>query len=376
MGRRGSNPKAFELREGDRERLEALVDGPTTENRLAMRARTILLAADGVQPADIAERISMTRAFVGKWKDRYRKLGFAGLEDGERTGRPRTVTDELVAEVIKTTLETQPKGATHWSTRDLATKVGVSPSSVGRIWRAFSIKPHRSETFQISTDPEFVEKVHDVVGLYLNPPTNAAVFCVDEKTQVQALNRTQPILPTRPGMVERRTPEYRRHGTTDLFAALDVLSSRVIAKCYQRHSSDDFIDFLRMIDASVEDGREIHVILDNLSAHKSVKVKAFLARHPRIHLHFIPTHSSWLNLVESWFSVLTTKQLQRGAHTSVPQLQRAIYDFVEAHNDEPRPFRWTKTAEQILERTARYCGSVLAAHADGTNDPRTSGTGD
>lgn len=376
MARRGRKPLAFELRDGDRRRLAQLVAAPSTANLIAVRARTVLLSADGMQPADVAKTVGMTRAFVGKWKRRYATLGMAGLEDSPRSGRPRTLTDERVAQVIKTTLEVKPKGATHWSTRDLAKTAGISASSIGRIWRSFAIQPHRAETFQLSTDPEFVDKVHDVVGLYLNPPTNAAVFCVDEKTQVQALNRTQAILPTRPGMVERRTPEYRRHGTTDLFAALEYGSSRVIAKCYQRHRSQEFIAFLRLIDSEVPQGQEIHAILDNHSAHKSMETRAYLARHPRIHLHFVPTHSSWLNLVEGWFGILTTKQLRRGAHTSVPELQHAIYEFRDAHNENPRPFKWRRTAEEILERTARFCGAVLDAHAPGRNGKRTSDPGD
>lgn len=362
MARRGRKPNPFELHDGDEARLRALVESPTVDNRLAVRARIVLLSAEGLQPIDVADRLEVSEGVVAKWKKRYRKVGYDGLGDAPRPGRPRTITDEKVAEVVQLTLEEKPKGATHWSTRDLAKRTGLNQTRVSRIWRAFSLRPHLAEKFQISTDPQFVDKVHDIVGLYLHPPANSVVFSIDEKTQVQALNRTQAILPTRPGMVERRTPEYRRHGTTDLFAALNVATSKVIARCKHRHRSKEFIEFLREVDASVEPGLDIHAIVDNASAHKSVETKAFLARHPRIHLHFTPTHASWLNLVEGYFGVLTVKMLQRGAHTSVPQLEAAIYAFNDAHNESDRAFRWVKTPEMILERVAKYCGSVLEAH--------------
>jgi len=371
MARRGAKPKPFSLGEGDEARLTALVGGPTVDNRVAQRARILLLSAKGVQPVDVAQRLGVSKQLVGKWKDRYRKLGVSGLEDAQRSGRPSSITDEKVAEVVQLTLEEKPVGATHWSTRDLAKRTGLNQTRVSRIWRTFSLKPHLSETYQISADPDFVEKVHDVVGLYLHPPANSVVFSIDEKTQVQALNRTQAILPTRPGMVERRTPEYRRHGTTDLFAALNVANSKVIASCKHRHRSHEFTAFLREVDASVEPGLDIHAIVDNHSAHKSVETKAFLARHPRIHLHFTPTHASWLNMVEGWFGVLTVKALQRGAHTSVPQLEAAIYSFTDAHNESGRAFKWVRTSEEILERVAKHCGAVLDAHGSTANSKRT-----
>lgn len=362
MARRGRKPNPFALNDGDEARLREIAASPKVDNRVAVRARLLLLSAEGLQPVEVAERLAVSEALVAKWKDRYRALGINGLDDAPRSGRPRNIADEKVAEVVRLTLEEKPKGATHWSTRDLAKRTGLNQTRISRILRAFSVRPHLAETFQISSDPQFVEKVHDVVGLYLHPPANSVVFSIDEKTQVQALNRTQPILPTRPGMIERRTPEYRRHGTTDLFAALNVATSKVLARCKHRHRSKEFIEFMREVEASVEPGLEIHAIVDNHSAHKSVETKAFLARHPRIHLHFTPTHSSWLNLVEGYFAVLTVKMLQRGAHTSVPQLEAAIYEFNDAHNESDRAFRWVKTAEQILERVARYCGSVLEAH--------------
>jgi transposase len=270
VARRGSKPKPFGLNEGDEVRLRGVVDTPTVDNRLAQRARILLLSASGVQPADVAERLGVSKALVGKWKRRYRELGFAGLGDAPRTGRPTNITDEKVADVVRLTLEEKPKGATHWSTRDLAKRTGLNQTRVSRIWRAFSIRPHLAEKFQLSTDPQFIEKVRDVVGLYLTPPANSVVFSIDEKTQVQALNRTQAILPTRPGMVERRTPEYRRHGTTDLFAALNVASGKVISTCKHRHRSREFTSFLDEVEESVEPGLDIHCIVDNHSAHKSV----------------------------------------------------------------------------------------------------------
>lgn len=376
MARRGRKPDPFVLLEGDEARLRELVSRPKLDNRVAQRARILLLSAQGMQPVEVAERLGLSAATVAKWKNRYREVGYNGLDDGPRTGRPTNITDEKVAEVVRLTLEEKPKGATHWSTRDLAKRTGLNQTRVSRIWRTFSIRPHLAEKFQISTDPQFVEKVHDVVGLYLNPPVNSVVFSIDEKTQVQALNRTQAILPTRPGMVERRTPEYRRHGTTDLFAALNVATGKVIATCKRRHRSREFIAFLREVDQSVEAGLDIHCIVDNHSAHKSVETKAFLARHPRIHLHFTPTHASWLNLVEGYFGVLTVKALQRGAHTSVPQLEAAIYAFNDEHNVSGRTFRWVKTAEEVLERVAKFCGSVLGAHGSAPNTNRTSDSPD
>jgi transposase len=376
MAHRGRKPDAFELVDGDEVRLRALTEGPTVDNRVAVRARILLLSAAGMQPVDVAKRLEVSTGMVAKWKVRYRTVGFDGLSDAPRSGRPSNIMDEAVAEVVRLTLEEKPKGATHWSTRDLAKRTGLNQTRVSRIWRTFSIRPHMAEKFQISTDPLFIEKVHDVVGLYLNPPANSVVFSIDEKTQVQALNRTQAILPTRPGMVERRTPEYRRHGTTDLFAALNVATSKVIARCMHRHRSQEFIAFLRDVERSVEPGLAIHCIVDNHSAHKSVATKAFLARHPRVHLHFTPTHASWLNLVEGYFGVLTVKALQRSAHTSVPQLEAAIYAFNDAHNESDRAFRWVKSAEEVLERVARYCGSVLDAHAQPNKSNRTSDSPD
>lgn len=359
MARTGRPPKPVPLSAEDRERLEALLRRGKTEHRIATRARIVLALADGGTLRGVAEAVGVAPPVVTKWKRRFLELGVDGLVDDDRPGRPRTVTDEKVHAVIVKTLEEMPKGASRWSTRDMAKAAGLSQSMVSRIWRAFGLKPHRSETFQLSTDPAFVEKVHDVVGLYLCPPNNAIVLSVDEKSQIQALSRTQPLLPFRPGQLERRTPEYRRHGTTTLFAALDVATGRVITDMHKRHRTEEFIKFLRLVDKEVDPALDIHVIADNYATHKSPRTKSFLVRNPRFHMHFIPTHSSWLNQVEGWFSSLTEKQLKRGSHTSVAQLEAAIREFVDAHNADPRPFRWVKTAEEILANVVRFCTETL-----------------
>jgi transposase len=324
--------------------------------------RVLLASADGGSQEAIAAKLGCHRTTVGKWQRRWIEDGLDGLCDAPRPGRPRTVTDEKVEQVVALTLETTPKGATHWSTRDMAEKIGVSKDSVARIWRAFGLKPHRSETFQLSNDPFFVDKVRDVVGLYMDPPTNAVVLSVDEKSQIQALNRTQPLLPMRPGQLERGTPEYQRNGTTTLFAALDVATGNVIGKCYPRHRAVEFVKFLRIIDRAVPEDLDIHVIVDNYATHKAPPVKAFLTKRSRFRFHFTPTHASWLNQVECFFSILTRRQLQRSSHHTVGQLEKAIYEFLEVHNENPAPFRWTKSADQILDSLARFCGAVLQAH--------------
>lgn len=346
----------------EREALEALCRRTTIEARTVQRARIILLSADGHTLVEIKEKVGCSMATVAKWRKRWFTEGFEGLCDAPRPGRPRTVTDEKVEEVVALTLETTPKGATHWSTRDMAEKVGVSKDSVARIWRAFGLKPHRSETFQLSTDQFFVDKVRDIVGLYMDPPTNAVVLSVDEKSQIQALNRTQPLLPMRPGQLERGTPEYRRNGTTTLFAALDVATGNVIGKCYPRHRAVEFVKFLRVIDRAVPKELDIHIIVDNYATHKAPPVKAFLSKRPRFHFHFTPTHASWLNQVECFFSILTRRQLKRSSHHTVRELEQAIYEFLDAHNEDPRPFRWTKSADEILDSLARFCGAVLDTH--------------
>ena len=306
----GRPPVKIELTDEERAELEAIVRRRKAEVRASQRARIVLLASQGLAGHVIAESVGCTPAVVSKWRSRFLKYRMDGLGDAPRSGAPRTVTDEKVEQVIVLTLESRPRGATHWSTREMAKEAGVSRQTVSEIWRAFGLKPHRTETFQLSTDPLFVDKVRDVVGLYLNPPDNALVLSVDEKSQIQALNRTQPLLPMRPGQLERRTPEYRRNGTTTLFAALDTATGKVIGGFHPRHRAAEFVKFLRLIDRSTDESLELHLILDNYATHKAPAVKEFLRRHPRFHLHFIPTHSSWLNQVEAFFATLTERQIK------------------------------------------------------------------
>jgi transposase len=284
-----------------------------------------------------------------------------GLFDEPRPGAPRRIQDDQVEAVIVRTLESRPRGATHWSTRTMAKASGLSQSSVSRIWRAFALQPHRSETFKLSTDPLFIEKVRDIVGLYLNPPDRAMVLCVDEKSQIQALDRTQPLLPLRPGQAERRSHDYVRHGTTSLFAALDVKSGRVIGECHARHRALEFRKFLDTIDGNVPPSLDVHLILDNYGTHKTPAIHRWLARHPRFHVHFTPTSASWLNLVERWFAELTNKQIRRGSHRSTRALKQAIQEFLDVHTEAPNPFIWTKTADQILETLANFCQRISAS---------------
>ena len=291
----------------------------------------------------------------GKWRRRFLKERIEGLSDEPRSGRPRTLTDDQVAKVVERTLSATPADATHWSLRSMAEESGLSHTTIWRIWGAFGLQPHRSETFKLSSDPHFVDKVRDIVGLYLSPPDRALVLCVDEKSQIQALDRTQPVLPMLPGIPERRTHDYKRHGTTSLFAALDVATGFVIGKCYRRHRAREFLDFLKEIDRCVPEGLDIHVVMDNYATHKTAAVKAWLARRPHWHVHFTPTSASWINQVERWFAELTRKQLQRGVHTSTRQLEADIRAFIEKHNEDPKPFRWTKSADDILAAVKRFC---------------------
>jgi len=374
MARRGRKSSGLELSSEERAALEGMLKKATLPQAIATRARIVLMSAEGLSPADIVERLPCSKPNVGKWKRRFRDGGVEGLYDLPRPGAPRKVVDAKVEEVVKLTLETSPKGATHWSTRAMAKRAGVSQASVSRIWRVFGLKPHRAETFQLSTDPYFVEKVRDVVGLYLDPPSSAMVLSVDEKSQIQALNRTQPMLPMRPGQLERRTPEYARNGTTSLFAALDVATGRVVGRCYRRHRTEEFVKFLRLIDRSVDRKLDLHLVLDNYATHKAPPVKAFLSRHPRFHLHFTPTHASWLNQVEGLFAILTNRQIKRGSHYSVPELESAIQEFIDAHNEDPKPFRWVKTADEILDSLARYCGDLI--EGERANAIRTSDSPD
>jgi transposase len=363
MRRRGRRATPIELSEEQRIELERLARRKQQARGPAFRARVILMLAAGAVGREIEQRLRTTNVTICSLRKRFLKGGIDALFDEARPGTPRKIDDERVERVIVETLERQPDGATHWSTRMMAKKLGLSQSAVSRIWRAFGLKPHRASTYTLSKDPLFVEKVRDVVGLYLSPPDRALVLSVDEKSQIQALNRTQPILPLRPATIERRSADYERHGTTSLFAALDVKSGKVIGRCYPRHRAKEFRDFLDVIEAAVATDQEVHLILDNYSTHKAPIVHRWLLKHPRFHLHFIPTHSSWLNLVERWFALLTQRQIKRGAHTSVRQLQAAIEEFLKVSNSAPKPFVWTKTADQILEKVARYAADTLRAHA-------------
>lgn len=358
VGRRG--PRAVEVTLTDDERgvLEGWSRRRSSAQGLAVRARIVLGAADGESNSGLAERLGLTRMTVAKWRGRFVAERVDGLLDEPRPGRPRTVSDEKVEEVVVKTLESAPKDATHWSTRSMAAEVGLSQSAVSRIWRAFGLQPHRVESFKLSTDPLFVDKVRDVVGLYLDPPERALVLCVDEKSQIQALDRSQPILPMLPGVPQRATHDYKRSGTSSLFAALDIASGKVIGSLHARHRAIEFKKFLRQIDAAVPAELDVHLVLDNYTTHKTKAVQRWLLAHPRFHLHFTPTGASWLNLVERWFAELTNKKLRRGAHRSVRELNTDIRNWIEHWNENPRPYVWTKTAEQILDSLSRYCQRI------------------
>jgi transposase len=352
--RRGRPKTPLTVSNEEREVLERYVRRGTTAQNLVLRARIVLCCAEGQDNNVVARQLRTSTQTVGKWRQRFLRDRLDGLLDEPRPGVPRTITDEQVEAVIVETLESTPKGATHWSTRQMAKKAGLSQSSISRIWRAFGLQPHRVDNFQLSKDPLLVEKVRDIVGLYMSPPDSALVLCVDEKSQIQALDRTQPLLPMRPGQAERRTHDYARHGTTTLFAALDVLTGKVIGECFPRHRAIEFRKFLDQIDSAVPVDLDVHLILDNYATHKTPIIKNWLAKRPRYHLHFTPTHGSWLNLVERWFGILTERQIKRGAHRSVAALKTAIKAFLVAHNEDPKPFTWTKSADEILASIARF----------------------
>jgi transposase len=349
---------AIELSDRERAQLEAWTRRRTSAQALAQRSRIVLLAADGLKNTEIAERLGINRAMAAKWRARFAAHRLDGLTDEPRPGRPRTITDEQVDAVITKTLESTPKDATHWSTRSMAKEAGLTQTAVSRIWRAFGLQPHRQDTFKLSKDPLFVDKVHDVVGLYLNPPERAVVLCVDEKSQIQALDRTAPVLPMLPGTPQRATHDYRRAGTSSLYAALDLTTGKVIGRLHSRHRAIEFKQFLQTIDREVPDELVVHMVLDNSSTHKTPAIQRWLAAHPRFVLHFTPTSSSWLNLVERWFGELTRKLLRRGTHRSVRQLNADIRDWIETWNEDPKPFVWTKTADQILDSIRRYCDRI------------------
>jgi transposase len=353
-----SSVVSIELTDAEREQLESWSRRSTTAQALAQRSRIVLLVADGRRTGEIAQQLGVHRNTVAKWRRRFASERLDGLVDEPRPGQPRTITDADVDEVITRTLESAPKDATHWSTRSMAREVGLTQSAVHRIWRAFGLQPHRAETFKLSRDPQFVAKVRDIVGLYLNPPERAVVLCVDEKSQIQALDRTQPILPMQPGLPERATHDYKRHGTSSLYAALDVSTGTVIGSLHARHRAIEGLQELLELDREVPADLDVHVILDNSSTHKTPAIRKWLTAHPRFVLHFTPTSSSWLNLVERWFAELTNKKLRRGAHRSVAQLNADIRAWMKTWNDDPRPYVWTKTADQILTKADRKTTSV------------------
>jgi transposase len=356
MGR----PKVeISLSEDEREQLERWSRRPKTAQALAQRARIVLACADGDANDKVARHLKITAQTVGKWRSRFVSHRLEGLLDEPRVGAPRKILDADVERVLTLTLESRPKDATQWSTRSMAQASGLTQTAVSRVWRAFALQPHRTETFKLSKDPQFIEKVRDIVGLYMNPPTRALVLCVDEKSQIQALDRTQPIFPMRPGQAERRTHDYARYGTTSLFAALDLVSGNVIGECHRRHRSIEFRHFLDTIEAAVPADMDVHLVLDNYGTHKSPTIRRWLAKRPRFTLHFTPTSASWMNLVERFFATLTEKQIRRGTFRSTQQLESAIKNYLRLYNEDPRPFVWHKTADEILESVGRFCQRTL-----------------
>jgi transposase len=351
------------LSEAEKDFLEKLSAKRTAPAAEVKRARSILLMGQGLSNKVISRQVGFCAATVGSLRWRFHQLRLEGLSDLPRSGPPRKIGDDQIEILIEKTLHSKPKGATHWSTRKMAKKMGISRDSVSRIWRAFGLKPHRADSFQISSDPHYVDKVRDVVGLYMSPPENALVLCVDEKSQIQALERSQPILAMRPGKAEGHTPEYYRHGTTSLFAALDIKTGKVLGKCYPRHRAQEFLAFLKNIEShvagEVASGKEVHLILDNYATHKSATIMKWLIKRPHWHLHFTPTHASWLNQVERFFALITTETIRRGNFVSVPALITAIRDYLNTHNAQPKPFSWSATADRILEKTANFCKAIV-----------------
>ena len=373
--RTGRPKQPLTLTADERERLESLAHRARSQPLLARRARVVLACAEGLDNLSVARKLRASISMVGKWRGRFLRARVEGLHDEPRPGAPRKVSDAQVEKVVIQTLESTPRGQTHWSTRGLAEATGLSRMTISRIWRAFGLQPHRADTFKRSPDPLLIEKVRDIVGLYMNPPDHAIVFCVDEKSQIQALDRTQPLLPLQPGQVERGTHDYKRNGTTSLFAALDLKTSRVIGQLRQRHRSVEFRKFLDLIETQVPAGFDAHLIVDNYSTHKTAIIRNWLAKRPHFHIHFTPTYGSWINLVERWFAELTNKRIRRGVFRSVKELESAIREFIDIHNQDPKPFLWTRTADQILTSIARYAQRTLSAHPTGLN-VRTIGTGD
>lgn len=352
---RGRPLEPLSVSKEQRATLESWVRRRTSAQALAQRARMVLACAEGKSNTIVARSEKCSLPTVGKWRARFRKYGVDGLLDEPRPGAPRKITDQQVEAVIVKTLETQPRGATHWSTRAMARASGLSQTAITRIWHAFGLQPHRSESFKLSRDPLFIDKVRDIVGLYMNPPDRAVVLCADEKSQIQALNRSQPLLPMRPGQVERRTHDYVRHGTTSLFAALDTKTGKVIGECHRRHRAIEFRKFLQTVDTNVPAELEVHLILDNYGTHKTPAIRRWLKSHPRFQAHFTPTGASWLNLVERWFALLSEKRIRRGSFVSTRALEQAIQEFLHLNNQQPKPFVWTKTADEIFESLSHFC---------------------
>src|SRR5271170_3195105 len=351
----GRPTKPLNITAAEKEKLTLLARRPKSSQAAAMRARVVLGCDEGLSNTAVAKKLHITEATVCKWRERFRVRRLEGLLDEPRPGAPRAISDAQVEEVITHTLESMPVNSTHWSTRLMAQKTGLSQTAIVRIWRAFGLQPHRVENFKFSKDPFFVEKVRDIVGLYLNPPDRAIVLCIDEKSQVQALDRTQPVLPLRPGIPERQTHDYIRHGTTSLFAALDVATGKVIGSCHRRHRHQEFLRFLERIDEAVPEHLDIHLVMDNYGTHKMPKVKRWFARRPRYHVHFTPTSASWLNQVERFFGLLTDRRIRRGTFGSVRELESAIRDYLTHHNQNAKPFAWTANADSILKKIARFC---------------------
>ena len=359
--RTGRPKQPLMLSEEERERLQSLAHRSRSQPLVARRARVVLACADGLDNKAAARKLRCSLGMVGKWRSRFLKSRLEGLYDEPRPGTPRKVSDNQIEEILIQTLESTPRGQTHWSTRGMAKASGVSHSTINRIWRAFGLQPHRVETFKLSPDPLLIEKVRDIVGLYMNPPDRALVFCVDEKSQIQALDRTQPMLPMRPGQVERRTHDYKRNGTTSLFAALELKTNRVIGQLHRRHRSQEFRKFLDTIEANVPADLDVHIIMDNYGTHKTAIIRNWFANRPRFHAHFTPTYGSWINLVERWFGEITNKRIRRGIFRSVKELEAAIREYIEIHNEDPKPFVWTKTADEILASIAPFAQRTTTA---------------
>ena len=351
--RTGRPKKDLEITTEEREKLQMIALRPKSAQAMAMRARIVLSCAQGMSNAEVADKLDLAGATVGKWRERFRRFQLEGLLDEPRVGAPRQITDRQIEKVITKTLESMPANGTHWSTRLMAAETGLTQNAIVRIWHAFGLQPHRVENFKFSKDPQFVEKVRDIVGLYLNPPDRAMVLCVDEKSQVQALNRTEPILPLAPGVLARQSHDYQRHGVTSLFAAMDVASGVTISTCYRRHRHQEFLRFLNQIEDSLPAGMDVHLVMDNYGTHKVARVRNWLARHPRYHVHFTPTSGSWLNLVERLFAEVTERCVRRGSHTAVTMLEKAMLDYLDRRNEHPRPFVWTADADLILGKVAR-----------------------